>query len=536
MSFICFDTEDDSRELLATGKSGFDKQMTQVAAIKRDGSKFYGKGKKQKEFLQWLQVQPEKFIYAHNLQYDLGNLFSKKLDCLDITMVGGRLIKAVWGKKVFVDSFNIWPMSAKKLGEKFGLEKMEFDANSKAYVYRDVEIIQAAMEFAWKFCDSIGLDYCPPTLGGLCVKVWKSWLGENCHDSSELSREAYYGGRVELFKRVNDADNVAYTDINSLYPAMMLKNFPARCEDWTGKKALPLFGVARVKIKLPKTEIGILPCRAQDGRIYYGYGTVWGVWTVLEINAAVERGGKIIEVAEVWGTNESIKPYSKFVETLYSMRLSANSEAEKLFFKLLMNNLYGRLGSGGEIGRSVWQTEKNRDDGIPYGQKILVKYKMPLSEETNWLHAAYVTSYGRLCLLEYLELIGADKMIYCDTDSCIFDCANKQLPFEVSLQLGKMKLESWQTCVETYAPKMYKLGKKFKAKGVPVRLAEKYITTGKAEFSLPFKMRESIRFYDRKNLHELSVWRNVVKQNRVTYDRKKLKDNRFYPCNLSNLV
>ena len=99
-----------------------------------------------------------------------------------------------------------------------------------------------------------------------------------------------------------------------------------------------------------------------------------------------------------------------------------------------------------------------------------------------------------------------------------------------------MKLESWETAVETYAPKMYRTGKRYKAKGVPKHLAQTFIETGKAEFDLPFKMRESIRFYDRKNTRELSVWRAVVKQNHVNYDRKKLIGNRFFPCNLTGKV
>ena len=96
-----------------------------------------------------------------------------------------------------------------------------------------------------------------------------------------------------------------------------------------------------------------------------------------------------------------------------------------------------------------------------------------------------------------------------------------------------MKLESWETHVETYAPKMYKSGETYKAKGVPKHLAKQYIQTGRAEFDLPFKLRESIRFYDRTNKRELSVWRRVEKINRQSYDRKKFLKNRFYPCNLS---
>lgn len=528
--FLCFDTEDDSAELLAAGKSGFDKQVTQIAAKTAGGNTFYNKGSVP-EFLKWLERSKEKFIYAHNLQYDLGNLFSKKLDALDVTMVGGRIIKASWGDKIFVDSFNIWPMSAKKLGLAFGLEKLDTKdmATDKEYVFRDVEIIRKAMMFAWSFCEVLGLNHLPPTLGGLCVKVWKHWSGENVHDSSELSKEALFGGRVELFKVRNETNEICWTDINSLYPSVMMKEFPGRLELWE-KDGLPKWGIAKIVIDVPKTDLPVLPYRNDEGRILYPYGRLQGTWTIPEINACLTRGGKLVKVIQAYGAEEAIKPYQTFVSKLYEARLGSNSEAEKLFFKLLMNNLYGRLGTSGKIGRSVWQTEKNRFDGIPYGEKVMVNYQMPLSEETNWSHAAYVTAYGRLELLKYMETIGADKMIYCDTDSCIFDCPGKVIPFEVSKELGKMKLESWETDCETVAPKVYHAGKTFKAKGVPQRLAKQFIEQGHVEFDLPYKFREAITFFDRKNAKRLSVWRKVVKEKRSGYDRKKLVGNRYFPC------
>ena len=125
MDFICFDTEDDSKELMEAGLSGFDKKVTQIAAIAGNGDDFYSAGDVNK-FLTWLRKRPETRIYALNTQYDLGNLFGDTPDCLDVTMVGGRLIKAMWGQKAFVDVFNLYQMSVKKLGEKFGLAKKGF--------------------------------------------------------------------------------------------------------------------------------------------------------------------------------------------------------------------------------------------------------------------------------------------------------------------------------------------------------------------------------------------------------------------------
>lgn len=537
--FLCFDTEDDSKECMAagSGKTGFDKKITQIAAITAEGKKFYCAGDVGK-FKQWLLHQPEQYFYSLNIKYDLGALFADSLDQLDQTLVGGRVIKAVWGKKTFVDVFNIWPMSVAKLGKAFGLEKLETDSMStdKKYVFRDVEIIRRAMLFTWEFARSLGLEKLPATLGGLCVSVWREWDGVNCHDSTALCRNALFGGRVELFKVRNDSDSICWTDINSLYPSVMRGAFPGPLQAW-GKKRLPKFGIVTATVKVPEMVLCPLPFRHEDGMILYPWGKFTGTWTIAELENAISLGVKLVAVKECYGTNESITPYKDFVDRLYLARQRGQSDAENLFYKLLMNNLYGRLGTTGKIGRTVWQSKENRNKGVPFGERVLVTYQMPLSEETNWSHAAYVTAYGRISLLNHMRAIGADAgsggMIYCDTDSCIFDCPSRQIPFPVGDALGQMKLVSWEKECETYAPKMYHIGKTWKAKGVPVRLAKEFIEQGHVEYDLPFNMREAIAFFDRGNIKKLAVWRKVRKERKSTYTRKRLDGNRYFPCKIN---
>ena len=551
--FLCFDTEDNSKELMeqvkrgVPGVSGFDKKVTQIAAITAQGKRYYSPGNVA-DFKRWLLQQPEQFIYALNVKYDLGALFGDKLDELDQTLVGGRVIKAVWGKKIFVDVFNIWPMSVKKLGEAFGLQKLETEsmATDKDYVFRDTEIIRQAMLFAWQFVEHLGLEHLKATLGGLCVSVWQEWDGSNCHDSTVLSREALFGGRVELFKQTNESNHICYTDINSLYPSVMRNQFPGPLEQIKTRKCkLPKWGIATATVEVPETPFCPLPYRRQDGMVFYPWGKFTGTWTVLELEQAAATGTKIVKIKDCWGTNESMQPYQEFVERLYAARLVATSEAERLFFKLLMNNLYGRLGTTGKIGRTVWQTPKNRNHGVPFGDRVLVTYQMPLAEETNWSHAAYITAYGRLQLLEFMRRIGGDKMIYCDTDSCIFDVpdvrltlgqGNPVLPetyFQCGSDLGQMKLVGWERHCETFAPKMYHIGQTWKAKGVPVRLAKEFIQQGHVEYDLPFNMREAIAFFDRGNARKLGVWHTVRKERKTPYDKKKLIGNRYFPCKIN---
>jgi hypothetical protein len=58
----------------------------------------------------------------------------------------------------------------KKLGETFGIEKLETAsmATDKEYVYRDVEIIHAAITYVWKFGQKMGLSH-------ISRQQWAAW-------------------------------------------------------------------------------------------------------------------------------------------------------------------------------------------------------------------------------------------------------------------------------------------------------------------------------------------------------------------------
>lgn len=530
----------------------FDKRVTQIAAISAEGESYYNKGDVP-AFLKWLQARPETYVYALNIQYDLGNLFGDELDKLDCTLVGGRMIRAVWGDKIFLDVYNIWFQSVKDLGNVFGLKKLETEsmASDKEYVFRDVEIIREAMLYVWNFAAQFGLEGMPATLGGLGVALWRAWGGETVPDSLDISRAARFGGRVELFKVQSESRKVGYCDINSLYPFAMLGEFPSQLEH-TGTRPKRL-GMAEVTIEVPECEIASLPYRTEEGRIIYGFGRMTGTWTLVEIRNAEENGAKLVKVHDSYSTNEGIWSYRTYMQRIYAIRLESKSPAEKELYKRLMNCLYGRTGTSGEISRTVLLSPKNKDKGPNFGERVLVKYKMPLAEEINWSHCAHITAYGRLELFKYLKTVGAEKLIYCDTDSVIFDCADGVIPFQTGSALGEMKIEAycptcknywksatcsaheksnfWPQC-EAYAPKMYKLGNNYKAKGVPKRLQEEFIVSGRAEYDMPFKFREAVAFYDRGNAKKLSVWRKIVKEWQTRYDKKKLDGNRFFPLQI----
>ena len=585
---VYFDTEDDSAELAQAGRSGYEKRCTQIAAIASDGSRFYltpkvTKRKKSsggfvrkvwnvKPFLSWLTAMgPGVTVYAHNLAYDLGNLWPEDLDAVNVTLVGGRMISAKWQNCRFLDSFNIWPMSLKKVGKSVGLEKLEFDPQNPAYLWRDVEIVERAMNLAEEIAESYQCDL-PSTLGGLCVRLWQSMGGVNWHCALEPAREAYFGGRVEIFAP-EMAGDIFYTDVNSLYPSAMLNLFPARDDQWfdlpdldAARRCLcdlswDVWGVVRVTMDIPQgLFVAPLPCRREDGAVWYPTGRVSGWWTVHEIREAMRKGARLVDMTDAYGSQEAFNYYQDFVVRAYAHRTKAQEakdEGKSLFWKLVMNNLYGQIGQTGNITRSVNLANHVREiagkkvqvtPGTAYGSKLLMDIQTPLAAHVNWLHAAYVTSYGRLALMRYLDMIPKDDLIYCDTDSIFFRSRTGEAPFPISSGLGEMKLEdrvAWMVCRQ---PKMYrynssKKGQQTKVKGVPNRenesgqnLQDIFFDTNKATFKAPYKFKESVRYLSQVRANQvgnltkvLSVWRDVTKEKRTEYDKKDLRGGRYFP-------
>lgn len=529
---IVFDTEDDSSELLAAGKSGFDKQVTQIAAITDKGKRFHNTGNPL-QFLKWCHETGETDVWAFNTQYDIGNLVNGnkqlRLSDFDLTLVKGRFIKGKIQGLNFYDVHNLSGAgsSVKSLGVAVGLEKLDGTKSNyrgRAYVFRDCEIPLRWLKFIQEQCGELGIENIPATLGGLCTKAFTAGGGENWFEASDETRAALTGARVELFSG-GGRGRIAYVDINSLYPWAMTQPMPEYLEPL---EKLEGYGIADCTVCVPEMRVAPLPIKDEEGRLIFPVGKFRGVWTIHELKNAVAAGARVVKVHSILGSPTGKAYYRDYITTMYANRLAGKSEAEKLFWKLLMNNLYGRLAIGGVISRSMLLTGENQSRGIPYGNKILLDHAMPLPEFTNYLHAAHVLSYGRIRLDSFLRKIPADDLIYCDTDSIIF-FVKGELPFPVSKDLGEMKLESMGSFCKPYLPKTYRFDDAWKAKGVPKKNAQEFIETGRAEYELPFKMREGIRFYDAGNVRKLSVWRKVEKIRAAVYDRKKIKGKYFLP-------
>jgi hypothetical protein len=472
-----------------------------------------------------------------------------------------------WHNITLLDSSNVWPMALAKVGDSVGLKKLEMDEHSLEYVFRDVEIVGKAMQVAEEIASRYGCDM-KSTLGSLAVGIWNGPVigGWNWQCSSPEIREAYYGGRVELFATGGRADRnneILYTDINSLYPSTMLLKFPEAADLWFDEKTIEdaerlllsrkeLYGVCHVDLEIP-SDLLICPLpvkREGSGEVCFPVGPVSGWWTVHEIRHALKVGARFRKLHTCYGSRTGVAYYKDFVETFYRLRQEELNKPDGdagriLFYKLLMNNLYGQLGMRGSVTRSIHLTDDMVEEGdegelilttpgIPFGSKLLTDVEIPLPDHVNYLHAAYVTSYGRLALMRHMEMVGPEHLIYCDTDSVFFRWPKRRkAPFPFTTNLGEMKLEAKLQWVETRSPKMYRTcdldGKaKTKAKGVPKKMQDVFYDSGTASFWQPWRLKESIACMNRipdeddEDVKVLGVWRQVQKRVVSAYDKKQL--------------
>lgn len=312
----------------------------------------------------------------------------------------------------------------------------------------------------------------------------KAWSSEKIMKHSDITylecemkiRQAYYGGRTEVFKPICN-ERAFYYDVNSLYPAAMVDNeFPVGYPEYIDNPKIALhdweywlkyrdgLGFIKADVFIPEQKIPPLPCRM--GKLVFVTGYVTGTWTYNELAYAVENCGVIVNhVHELIHFKNTYKVFRNFVMEFYKLKEYATeikNKALRNFSKLILNTSYGWTGlkREGKTGlRDMSMIEKWKDTGrVLYTNEELGYFEIVDKVNATTVQvpvAAYVTSYARLILLEALRRqseIG--EVYYCDTDSII--CSAEMPPEMVSsTELGKWDLENVIDSGLFLQPKVY---------------------------------------------------------------------------------
>lgn len=503
------------------------------------------------------------WIFAHNLEYDLPIVAGEEVFDGELLFKGSGLLwgSYQWGgrRARLYDSGNLFPRwSVAALGEMVGRDKLEAPPGLlgrlgaelgwkdlgepervllERYCRRDAEVVYRAVSALQELLLALG-GQLQPTISGCAMDLFRrrflraGWpsLGEK---ANKLVRPAFYGGRVENFA-FGRVEGVNVYDVNSLYPAVMATGrfpHPGALRLREGRDAWDLVagaeGVAKALVDVPELHLPPLPARV-DGKLYFPVGELEGCWTLAELRALEERGGTILRLDWILGSEKTFNPFDDYVEQLWKERRGAlaSDESRAALLKLLLNSLYGRFGLDPDDGlmrvvrlsdNPEWEALRGYKTYDWRGQELAYG---PVASRgapayVNVLLAAQTAALARLHLLLGLES-QAEALVYCDTDSILTTDGLK-----TGEDLGDWRLQAKGVTADLLGPKEYALhnkvmGEEYVAKGVPARLAQEYLETGAARFRRALGVREAL-----KEHRNPSEWVEVLREARPTLPKRQ---------------
>jgi hypothetical protein len=396
---------------------------------------------------------------------------------------------------------NWFPVSVKELGRAIGLEKGEIEfsgaseAELKEYCRRDTEIIQQGMEQYIKWLDAhdygnFRLTRASQAFGTYRHRFLGSEIVFHAEESvAEAERESYFGGRVEAFK-IGDLSGTSwcYADINSMYPFVMQKElYPVKLVNAVEN---PSFEYVRrclqYRCAIAKVDINTdepVYARYMQGRTCFPVGRFTSHLTTPELKYALDNGH--IERVHVLYEYTAGDLFSRFISHFYDMRLKFQREGDSLyeqFCKFIMNSLYGKFGQRVpicidececDVTELTREVVYNGDECITeVHQKLFGVWKVFSGEQdtknTFTAIAGHVTAYGRMLLWHYIQQVGLENVVYCDTDSLIFpdSMRNRLSEFISPSELGKLAVEQVTDDLIIHGCKDYRLDGEVKMKGI----------------------------------------------------------------------
>ena len=518
-NILAVDTEDDS-------KGGF---ISTCYVLKNETLIFNNQPLARDWLIKFSKTKEAKktLLLAHNLPYDLVNIFYPFAEDIELIINGTRILSAKINNLLMYDTFNHSFCALNKIGKIFNYEKLEFNPHSQKYVIRDTEIVYKYGDFLQQMYNDYNITF-PLSLASGALKIWRRIFQKTTFktlkpETLDIIRKAYFGGRVEAYYIGDCNKEVYYYDVNSMYPYVMLGPYTdIDSLEFKKNPTKDYRGIVYANIDVPEMEIPPLPYRLKDKSTIYPYGKFSNWYSTIELDYAESLGCK---VKRKYGyvTKDSSHIFKDFIEHFYEKRLSSKTESQKLFYKLLMNSLYGKFGTGKEKRVIKPYTEKLNYDFVR--EIFLSKYVLEIVDDEYPIYsniwAMEVTAYARITLhsimLKVLEEGG--QLLYCDTDSIMYYGKNR-LPEDKLL--GGLKLEGISKHVEIIGSKEYVFNETTKAKGIPKDYQDNYLHTGTATYQKPIKLMEGLRRGLKPN-----IWYNVSKVKSTKYDKRRILPNGF---------
>lgn len=445
-----------------------------------------GDGMVAKMFETVLQYPKPCIWYSHFAQYDwryfLEYLTESGLDIeigmrTDTDIYEIRVTNEDGETVILRDSYALWNSPLEKLASTFCPEipKLEidienFDPENPAhieYAKRDVEILLTGLP---RLFDLIGEHFnvvAGATTAGTALKAWQRSLepdeiynGSEYGPLEEFIRQAYYGGLVFLTDTNKHKDAKTW-DINSSYPSVMCdKGVPygriLQVDSFQSGEP----GIYRCKVKAPDGLIvPILPARNARGAMRWYRGCFDTCITNVEIEFALQHGYELLEVYEGICFEKMVYPFNDMIEHCKFLREVYKGKANEMIAKLMQNSLYGKFGTRRQRTRIMQKKNMEEEDflgAVPFDESGNWYVKKEHDEEMRCLPqwAVFITAHARIRLLTTVYAIGAENVLYGDTDSITVK-GGIEYAIDSGDKYGQWKLEKEWAEFRAIAPKVY---------------------------------------------------------------------------------
>lgn len=305
-------------------------------------------------------------------------------------------------------------------------------------------------------------------------------------------RKAYRGGRVEAWKTgiIKGASSV---DCNSLYPyAASIMKFPdLRTEVFWNRpnreywgELLSKIGICRAMLYNKDCELGFIPVRLPHLSYYPLKGKYMiGTWTTGEIRKAMKEGYKIMDIQFIITYDEMDNPFKIIMPKLYRLRKDKSiGQFNNDFYKSIMNGGIGKFAQI-RIGQEIvfddiektleYQKENWESLGGIEDKSRIIKFRNT-NKDFNYksyycpLLSALITAEARMYMYDLFKKVGKERLLYTDTDSCIFKGKIKDIEKDIKIGngLGEFKVEFEDEEFECWGRKAKRIGNVLKVSGV----------------------------------------------------------------------
>lgn len=259
-------------------------------------------------------------------------------------------------------------------------------------------------------CGSIALNFYTKEFNEINLKLRS--------DIKPVIRNAYYGGRCEVFGNVENNESILHFDFKGMYQQCMLEDIPYgdfkyKTSDFNINE--PGFYFIEIEYFC---DIPILPLKKD--KLYFCSGCIRGWYWYEEILLALEtKNVKSFKIFHALISQSNGPVLFKFISQISQLR--DRGMIWKDLGKLIINSFYGRLGLGDEFTLFEMSMDNKTCKG-EYGsfEKYFLKKKIinktPLA---NIAVAACITSKARIKLYHAIKdvEVNGGRVLYCDTDS-----------------------------------------------------------------------------------------------------------------------